>query len=428
MRRPATSVRDRAAAPPVGQPVWRRPAVGAGVAQLAQAAGSFGLQLVAAHALGASGLGVVSLCLGVMILTTAVTSGVVGDSLTVLDRHDRRIRAGLQVWGVVLSVVGATVSAVALAAGGVLSVAEATALFLATLAFQWEEVLRRVFMARMRFWTLLLVDGTAVTTTIGVLGAAAALGALDLRLFFLAVAGGQAAGVACALLLLPREERRVAGLRGAAMREVLSFGGWRGAQVAVTPLGLTVTRLLVLSVGGSAALGEVEAARIFGAPSLLLVQGLGSYLLAAFARDRAMPLGDLRRAAARAATRLSVTALVLGVLLATSAALVGHVVVGPRVDVHPWTVLGWAVFAAAVGTMQPFAAAAVTRGRQREVLALRCLDALIGVGLLAVLLVVFAAPPSVTPYVLAAGPLAGGLLIRRLLLVGDHPTPGKARP
>ena len=39
------------------------PAVAAALAQLAQAAGSFALQVVAAHALGARGLGVVSLCL-----------------------------------------------------------------------------------------------------------------------------------------------------------------------------------------------------------------------------------------------------------------------------------------------------------------------------------------------------------------------------
>ena len=43
----------------------RQPAVAAALAQSGQAAGSFALQVVAAHALGRPGLGVVSLCLGV---------------------------------------------------------------------------------------------------------------------------------------------------------------------------------------------------------------------------------------------------------------------------------------------------------------------------------------------------------------------------
>ena len=73
------------------------------VAQVWQAAGSFGLQLLAAWLLGASGLGLLSLCLSIIILATAVTSGMVGDSLVILDRRNRAIRAGLQFWALVLA-------------------------------------------------------------------------------------------------------------------------------------------------------------------------------------------------------------------------------------------------------------------------------------------------------------------------------------
>lgn len=65
-----------------------RPGAVAILAQVWQAAGSFALQVIAAHLLGAPGLALVSLCLGVIVLATAVSSGVVGDSLTVLDRRD----------------------------------------------------------------------------------------------------------------------------------------------------------------------------------------------------------------------------------------------------------------------------------------------------------------------------------------------------
>jgi O-antigen/teichoic acid export membrane protein len=421
MRRlPATVANRRPTAPPSGLPRSGQ-ALAAGAAQLGQAAGSFVLQLVAAHALGASGLGVVSLCLGVMILATALTSGVVGDSLTVLDRHDPRVRAGLQVWGLLLPTAGAAAASAALTAEDVLSPREGAAFLAATLAFQWEEVVRRVLMARMRFWTLLAVDAVGLASTVVALGIAAALAVLDLQAFFVAVACGQVVAAACGVLLLPTQERRLVPLRGAAVAEVLAFGGWRGAQVAVTPLSLTATRLVVVAAAGSAALGEVEAARILGAPALLLVQGLGSTLLAAFARDRLLPLAVLRELAGAAAMRLALTALLVGTLLTVLGGVAGPAVVGPLVDVDPWTVLGWAVFAAAVGSMQPFAVLAVTRGGQRAVFALRCLDAATGVGLLALLLGVPVVEPSATPYVLAAGPVLGGLLIRRLLL-RDHPT------
>ena len=100
-------------------------ASGALVAQVWQAAASFGLQVAAAHLLGARGLGELALCLGVIILTTAVTSGFVGDALTVLDRHDRGIRAGLQWWAGVLALVGPAVAGVALWSLGVLEPTEA---------------------------------------------------------------------------------------------------------------------------------------------------------------------------------------------------------------------------------------------------------------------------------------------------------------
>lgn len=86
-----------------------RPGAVAILAQVWQAAGSFALQVIAAHLLGAPGLALVSLCLGVIVLATAVSSGVVGDSLTVLDRRDPGIRGGLIAWILLLALVGATV-------------------------------------------------------------------------------------------------------------------------------------------------------------------------------------------------------------------------------------------------------------------------------------------------------------------------------
>lgn len=398
--------------------VLTTPALAAALAQLAQAAGSFVLQVVAARALGASGLGTISVCLGTTILTTAVTSGLVGDSLTVLDRQDRRIRAALQAWLVVLTVGGSAGAGVVLHLSGLLTGQEATLFAVATAAFQVEEVLRRVLMAVQRFWTLLVVDGVAVGVTLGTLALWPDLG---IGSFFLSVAIGQSAGIVCGVVVIPAAERHLVSLRGARMGTVLGFGGWRGAQVALTPVGLTASRFVVLGATSTVALGEIEAARVFGAPALLVVQGLGSYLLSTYARDRELPLAPLRRRAQRASLGMVGGAIGIGAVVTLAAPWVAPLVVGPSVDVPVVTVLGWAIFAAATATLQPFSSLAVTRGLQREVLALRCLDVAVGVGLLSLCLGPFGLPGHLTPYVLAVGPLLSGVLVRALLLRPSAP-------
>ncbi|NHB84230.1 hypothetical protein G7085_05215 [Tessaracoccus sp. HDW20] len=62
-----------------------------------QAVGNFGLQIIAAWTLGAAGLGLISLSLGVIILATALASGMVGDSLVILRREDPRVRGPCRV-------------------------------------------------------------------------------------------------------------------------------------------------------------------------------------------------------------------------------------------------------------------------------------------------------------------------------------------
>lgn len=402
------------------------PAVAAALAQLAQAAGSFALQVVAAHALGARGLGVVSLCLGVIILVTAVTSGLVGDSLTVLDRHEPSVRAALQGLTLLMVAGGSTIGALALYLTGILDGPQAVAFAVATAVFQLEEVLRRVLMAALRFWTLLIVDGAAVGSTLVALAVLAATGEIEVGSFLVAIAVGQSVGIVVAALVLPVPERRLVPFVNPAFRQVLSFGGWRGAQVALTPLGLTASRLVVLSATGAIALGEVEAARVLGAPALLVVQGLGAYLLSTYSRDRGVALADLRRRARRASVAMAGTAVLVGAGVALLAQLIAPVVVGRAIHVDVVTVIGWAAFAAATATMQPFTSLAVARGHQRAVLVVRCLDVAVGVGLLAVALGLLSASVSLTPFILALGPVLGGVLVRVVVL--RTPAPSLAEP
>ena len=373
------------------------------------------MQVAAAHLLGARGLGELALCLGVIILTTAVTSGFVGDALTVLDRHDRGVRAGLQWWALALALVGPAVAGVALWSLGVLEPAEAGWFVAAAALFQVEEVGRRLLMASLRFWRLVVVDSVALVVVMLALVLVSVAATVTLGTFFLAIAAGQLAGLVVAIALAPSSERRLVSLRGARIREVAGFGGWRGAQVSVNPAVFTAMRVLVVAVAGSAALGQVEAARIYVAPALLAIQGIGSYLLASYARDRSLPLPALVSRAARSSMVLAGGALALGVVLWVAVPLVGPWVTGDSFAIPAVAVLGWAVYAAATATLQPFVSLAAARGRQRAALVVRLADALVSLTSLGVLLAI-GLPYEATPFVLAVGPVVGGLITRSIVL------------
>ncbi|GAA2737175.1 hypothetical protein GCM10009867_23350 [Pedococcus aerophilus] len=390
-------------------------ASGAVVAQVWQAAASFALQVVAAHVLGAEGLGLVSLCLGTIVLVTALTSGFVGDSLTVLDRADSRVRGGLQWWTAVLATTGPALAAAVLWGSGSLDAAEAGLFFLAAALFAVEEVGRRLLMASLRFWRLVAVDSVALVTALAALVVMGLTGGVTLSSFLAAVALGQAAGLLTVAAVLAPGDRWAAPARGGAVREVASFGVWRGAQVAVNPGVFTALRLLVVAVAGAAALGHLEAARILVAPALLMVQGLGSYLLASYGRDRGLRLEALAGRARRGSLGLVLGALAVGAVLWAVTPVLGPWVTGDEFAVPRLAVAGWAVYAAAIASMQPVVSLAAARGRQRAMLGVRLMDA--GISLLALVLWLLGdLPAEATPFVLALGPVAAGLCTRFAIL------------
>ena len=196
----------------------RSSAAGAMFAQLWQAAGSFGLQILAAHLLGATGLGSFALCFGIIIMATALVGGVVGDSLTVLDREDRGIRAALQWWALLLMFGSSVVGSVALVVTGMLTVPQGVAFAAAALLFQAEEILRRLFMAELRFWRLVVVDTTALVVALAVVAFSSIVATVSLTTLLVGLAVGQAGACLVALAMLPATERRVVSLRGSSFR------------------------------------------------------------------------------------------------------------------------------------------------------------------------------------------------------------------
>lgn len=392
----------------------RSRAAGAAVAQVWQAIGSFGLQIVAAWTLGPVGLALVSLALGVIVLTTALASGMVGDSLVILDRSKSTVRGALQAWAIALGTLTGLVAALVMGAT-VLTPGQAMLFGAALVAFQFEELVRRIFMGLMQFWRLVIMDTAAVVTALAIIAAFAATHTINVEAFFGALLLGQFGGLLAGIALLPTTERVWARMRGSDLRGVAAFGAWRGAQVAVPQLMLTLSRVLVIAFAGAAALGMVEGARIFVAPVLLVVQGLGSYLLSTYVRDQQLGVPLLKRRAWRASLMMIGGTFVLGAVIVLAAPYLGHLISGPSFQIDQVTVAGWVCYVMASASFQPFASLAAVKGRQRRVFMCRLIDAAFAVILLTSLLASGVAA-AWTPYALATGLVVGGLLVRQFVL------------
>jgi len=186
--------------------VLRGAAPAAIIAQLSQALASFVLAALAARALGAAGFGVYALLTGWIVLLTGLMTGVVGDSLTVLDRTDARVRKGLQQWCALVAaatLVGAPAGALV---AGALPARTAAAFGLAAATWVVEDTGRRLLMAGLRFWSVVLVDLSHVATATLVVGLLWSRG-LTVADFLLALFAGQAIGILFALVRLPAGER-----------------------------------------------------------------------------------------------------------------------------------------------------------------------------------------------------------------------------
>lgn len=392
----------------------RRPVAGAVAAQGTQALGGLVLQVAAARSLGAAGFAGFAVIYGAVVLVAAVTSGLVGDSLTVLDRQERGVRAALHLWAVALAgavgAAGATVAAVS----GVTGPGEAMLIGLAAGAFMIEDLLRRLLMATGRFWALPAVDLVALAGALGVLGLSAAGGRLTLGDFLMALLVGQVLAAAAAWWHLPAAERPAGPWRRPALRTVWAFGAYRAAAQVIRPALLTVLRLLVVTAAGAAAYGPIEAARVVTAPTLLIVGGLGSFLLPWFVARRDRPAASLR-SADRAALGLASAVAVLGVVAVVLLPWLGPLLTGGAFSVPAVAVAGWSLYAVASALLLPYAGMAAAHHRQRRVLALRSLE-LLSLAAVAVLVLVVPGGATWAPAALAIGPVLAAAAVRHSVL------------
>ncbi len=146
------------------------------------------------------------------------------------------------------------------------------------------------------------------------------------------------------------------------------------------------------------------------------MQGLGSYLLASYAKDSAAPLPVLVHRANRAALAMSGAIVLAGGVAALLVPYVGRFVTGSDFAVSALAVFCWALYAASSATMQPYASLCAARGRPRQVFTVRLVDSTFGLGLMAAAVLVLHVPAMLTPVPLAIGLVCGGALVRSLVL------------
>ena len=396
--------------------VVRAHAVGAVAGQMTQALTSFILQILAARLLGAAGLGRFAVLYSLVVLGTAVSTGLVGDSLTILDRQRAVIRAGLQRWTGVTAVFVGFAAAVGTDVARVTDQRGAVIFGAAVAVFLVEDVLRRLLMASMRFWSLAVVDLSALVVGVAIIAASAVTGSVTLESFLLALLIGQAVAALVAVPLLPREERHLAPWRDADMGSVFRFGFWRGAQQSIRPTMLTAARVLIVLAAGAAVFGQLEAARVYMAPAMLIVQGIGAYLMSSYARLRDTPLRALLVRADRTSRIMFGAALGLGALATLTVPVIGPLITAGRYELQPLAVFGWAVYAASAAAIMPFSSLAAVRGRQSLIVLLRVMDSLLSVSVLALILFLFDVGVGWAPFALSVGSFAGGIVIRNWVL------------
>ncbi|TXK17734.1 hypothetical protein [Homoserinibacter sp. GY 40078] len=383
------------------------------VAQGAQAGISFALQVLVARTLGIEELGRFAILYGLIVVVTGVVTGVVGDTLVVLDRGSTAIRSALQGTTLTLAIGGGLICAIVVGLLGVADPAEAVVFAIATAVFAVEEVLRRLLMVGYAFLRVVVADvGGFLAGLVPIVAVSLTVGP-SLVLVLGGIALGQAVAIVIAAALLPRDERRLARFSSGGLAAVVGYGTWRGLQQLLRPGLLTVVRLSVGAAAGLAAVGLLEAARTYVAPALLAVGGLTSFLFVRYAHDR----GTAIRATLRRAD-LTVVALVGGTVLLGVIALALLPWAGPLLfAVEPPTgaVIGWLAFTAAVAATTPYGSLAAVHGRQRRVFLLRLTDTVIS-AIAVIVLLVLGGDPVLVPVVLAGGALLGGLGIRVLVL------------
>jgi hypothetical protein len=331
------------------------------------------------------------------------------------------------VWTALVCGAAALVGVVAALVSGVVPVWAGVLLGAACAAFIVEDTLRRLLMATGRFWSLPAVDLTSLALALGTLVVAAAAGNLSMTSFVVAVLVAQSGAALVAWWRLPATERPRGPWRNPALRAVASFGVWPALAQTVRPATLTLLRILVVGVVGAAAYGPVETARVYTAPTLLLVTGIGSFLLTHFVSLRHRGPAVSLRVADRTVVALMLGVAVIGAVAVALLPWLGVFLTDGQYPVPAAAVLAWVAYAVAAAALLPYGRLALVHGGQRRVLALRAWE-LASVVAVVFLLLAVDGSEAWTPLALAVGPAVAAVAVRQSVLMPLVRRENSARP
>lgn len=391
-----------------------RNATPAVLTQFIVAGSSAVLQIIVARRLGAAALGNYSIFLSLLITVNALQSGWLGDSLTVLERFDPQIRAALfrSQWAII-----ALSGFVGFAFSELLGVGDVKVSLLCAFAVVvWciEETGRRIMMARLEFWQLLINDGTYAFAALAFAAAIGRAGRLTLSWIVLSMAVGSLAAIVAAAIQIPRNEwtKGEVDQSSEGMRTLARFAAWRSGQAGLRPLGLLLVRVAIVLYTSRALLGQIEAARLLMAPAMTLVAGIGVFLLPVYARGERLG-GEARRRnpPGQVLVVLGVVTALYGLFAAVFAEPMTRLLTSGSVPPSRVAVFAWVVWT--IGYASPHGNLAVARKMSREVFIIRALDTVIGLTLTVVLLQAHVS--KLSPFGAGIGMLIGTFLVARLL-------------
>jgi hypothetical protein len=317
--------------------------------------------------------------------------------------------------------VAAVVLALTVLAVGGLGAVDVLWFALATATFLAEDLLRRLLMASMRFWTIVAVDLVVLVGSVGLVAAVhLGPGTVSLQTFLIAMVVGQSAAAVTAWAMLPPADRRW--VRGVVPERatVWRYGSWRALQHSIRPVTLALVRVVAIALIGLAAFGEVEAARLFVAPAILAVNGASNYLFASFANSSTATTPDLLRRADRGVAALLGAALALGFVAVVTLPLLGDLVAVGEFEISALAVAGWSAFAAATAAVTPYGVLAAVRVRQAKVFTIRAIETVASIGAVAMVLA-SGADGWTIPVVLGLCSAVAGWAIRVAIVAEDSP-------
>ena len=207
-------------------------------------------------------------------------------------------------------------------------------------------------------------------------------------------------------------------MRAPAIGEVATYGTWRALQQAVRAGTLALVRVICLLLVTEAAVGGLEAARIYMAPAVLAVIGVSSYLFASYASSPNEPIKQLLRLADRSVVKLIVGVLAFGLIAVIASPVLAPLLTDGDYELSTLAIAGWAMYAAAIAGVTPYGQLASVRGRHVAVFVWRVADSV--VSLLGIYVVVsITGVVNWAPLIMAGWSLLGGLAIRELVIKRD---------